>query len=141
MRDNRVSCIPVERQINSAEEFTTRTIGLAFLTDLMFMFRVPGYYKYLDEPILNFITDLNALEEDTMFTSENQSQLNGANGSSTDITLQPFEELKAQDLNSNTASNMDDMSGRAGRRKKTLIIDEELDSQDSEDYEDDEEYK
>lgn len=82
MRDNRVSCIPVERQIKPTEEFTTRTIGLAFLTDLMFMFRVPGYYKYLDEPISNFITDLNALEEDsTMFTSESQSQSNLGNGS------------------------------------------------------------
>jgi len=67
MRDNRVSCIPIERQINQNEEYQTRTIGLAYLTDLMFMFRVPNYYKYLDEPVINFITDLNALEEDALF--------------------------------------------------------------------------
>eukprot|EP00347_Sterkiella_histriomuscorum_P010749 403375069 len=143
MCDNRVSCIPIERQIKPSEEFTTRTIGLAYLTDLMFMFRVPGYYKYLDEPILNFITDLNALEEDTMFTSENQSHSmsNLGNNNSNDVggITQPLEELKAQSLSSldepyNTVA-------RAGRRRKTITIDEELDSEDSEDYEDDEDYK
>lgn len=67
MRDNRVSCIPIERQINPNDEFTTRTVGIAFLTDLMFLFRVPNYYKYFDEPIINFTTDLNALEDDSNF--------------------------------------------------------------------------
>lgn len=67
MRDNRVSCMPIERPISQQDEFTTKTVGLAFLTDLMFLFRVPNYYKYLEEPIINFITDLNALEEDNYF--------------------------------------------------------------------------
>lgn len=73
MRDNRVSCMPIERPINEKDEFTTKTIGLAFLTDLMFFFRVPNYYKYLDEPIINFVTDLNAIEEDNFFDQNSNS--------------------------------------------------------------------
>ena len=64
MRENRISCIPIERQINPNDEFTTRTVGIAYLSDLMFLLRIPNYYRYLEEPIINFIIDLNGLEED-----------------------------------------------------------------------------
>lgn len=64
MRDNRVSCIPIEHQISKSDTQTTRTVGLAFMTDLMFLFRLPEYYKRLDEPVITLVTDLNGLEED-----------------------------------------------------------------------------
>ena len=64
MRENRISCIPIERQISPSDEFTTRTVGIAYLSDLMFLLRIPNYYRYLEEPIINFIIDLNGLEED-----------------------------------------------------------------------------
>ena len=46
---------------------------MAFLTDLMFLFRLPAYYKYLDEPIINFVADLNGLDEDANFFDPIQS--------------------------------------------------------------------
>ena len=67
MRDNRVSCIPIERQLSQNDQHTTRTVGLAFLTDLMFLLRMPDFYKYLDEPVIAFIGDLNGLEEDLTY--------------------------------------------------------------------------
>lgn len=64
MRDNRVSCIPIERQLSPSDQHSTRTVGLAFLSDIMFLLRLPNFYKYLDEPVLAFVTDLNGLDED-----------------------------------------------------------------------------
>ena len=64
MRDNRVSCIPIERSLSLTDHHLTRTIGLSFLTDLMFLFRLPQWEQYLEEPILTFVSDLNGLEED-----------------------------------------------------------------------------
>ena len=39
-------------------------MGLSFLTDIMFLLRLPNFYQYLEEPVINFVTELNALEED-----------------------------------------------------------------------------
>ena len=64
MRDNRVSCIPIERPISSTDTHTTRTVGLSFLTDIMFLLRLPDFAKILDEPVIKFVTELNGLEED-----------------------------------------------------------------------------
>lgn len=64
MRDNRVSCIPIEKQVLPNDPHTTKTVGLAFLTDLMFLLRIPDFWKYLDEPVLKFVMDLNGLDED-----------------------------------------------------------------------------
>ena len=47
MRDNRVSCVPIEKLIPSSGNHTGRTVGLAFLTDLMFLLRLPNFYKHL----------------------------------------------------------------------------------------------
>ena len=95
----------------------------------MFMFRVPNYYKYLDEPVINFITDLNALEEDALFMDQTASTSSNAQDGRSN------EELKDQ--------NSGDDIGKSNKRKKTLTIDEELDSDEegSDEYEDDEEYK
>jgi hypothetical protein len=30
----------------------------------MFLFRLPNFWKLLDEPVISFVTDLNGLEED-----------------------------------------------------------------------------
>jgi hypothetical protein len=68
MRDNRVSCIPLERSISPADPRTTRTVGLAFLTDIMFLLRLPEFFKLLDEPVIKFVSDLNGLEEDQAYT-------------------------------------------------------------------------
>ena len=64
MRENKVSCVPIERQLSPTEPHTTRTVGLAFQTDIMFLLRLPDFYKHLEEPIIQFVTDLNGLEED-----------------------------------------------------------------------------
>jgi hypothetical protein len=48
----------------------------------MFLFRLPNYYKYLDEPVINFVSDLNGLEEDAnyfdMVSTNNTSLSNQA---------------------------------------------------------------
>ena len=62
-----MSCIPIERQLSQNDQHTTRTVGLAFLTDLMFLLRMPDFYKYLDEQVIAFIGDLNGLEEDLTY--------------------------------------------------------------------------
>lgn len=64
MRDNRVSCIPLEKQLQTSDQFTSKTVGLAFLTDITFLFRLPNFYKYLDEPVISFVMDINGLDED-----------------------------------------------------------------------------
>lgn len=46
---------------------TTRTVGLAFQTDIMFLMRLPEFWKHLDDPIIQFVTDLNGLEEDPQY--------------------------------------------------------------------------
>ena len=35
-----------------------------YLTDLMFLFRLPNYHMYLEDTVFNFVTELNALDED-----------------------------------------------------------------------------
>ena len=67
MRDNRVSCIPIERQLSPLDPHTTRTVGLAFQTDIMFLMRLPDFWKHLDDPIIQFVTELNGLEEDPQY--------------------------------------------------------------------------
>lgn len=68
MRDNRVSCIPLERSISLTDPHNTRTVGLAFLTDIMFLLRLPDFHKHLDEPVIKFVSDLNGLEEDLSYS-------------------------------------------------------------------------
>lgn len=79
MRDNRVSCIPIERQLSSADPHTTRTVGLAFLTDIMYLLRLPNYYQRLDDHVINFVMDLNALEEDQLSCQDLGQQSTGTN--------------------------------------------------------------
>lgn len=74
MRDNRVSCIPIEKQVNPCDQRATRTVGLAFLTDIMFLLRLPNFWRHLDEPVINFVTDLNGLEEDFQSTDSTSLQ-------------------------------------------------------------------
>lgn len=64
MRDNRISCIPIERTISPADPQLTHTVGIAFLTDIMFLLRLPDFFRHLDEPVIRFVSDLNGLEED-----------------------------------------------------------------------------
>jgi len=45
-------------------------VGLSYITDIMFLFRLPNFYKYLDEPVLSFVTELNSLEEDIVASTE-----------------------------------------------------------------------
>ncbi len=68
MRDNRVSCIPLERPISPIDPHNTRTVGLSFLTDIMFLLRLPDFHKHLDEPVIKFVSDLNGLEEDMSYS-------------------------------------------------------------------------
>ena len=83
MRDNRVSCIPLERPISPTDPHTTRTVGLSFLTDIMFLLRLPDFHKHLDEPVIKFVSELNGLEEDLSY-----SELIGEHGfSGTAISL------------------------------------------------------
>ena len=39
----------------------------------MFLFKMPLYYKYLDEPVINFVSELNSLDDDLV------DQTTGAN--------------------------------------------------------------
>ncbi len=63
MRDQKVSCVPLEKGINSTPGAPVKTIALSYLFDLMFLLKLPNFWKYLEEPAINLVIELNGLDE------------------------------------------------------------------------------
>jgi hypothetical protein len=40
------------------------TVGFSFLNDIYYLFRLPHYYKYLDRPVMEFVSELNGLDDE-----------------------------------------------------------------------------
>jgi hypothetical protein len=41
----------------------------------MYLFRLPQYYRYLEEPVINFITELNGIDDDLEQGNTNENSL------------------------------------------------------------------
>ena len=41
----------------------------------MFLLRLPNFWQYLDEPVINFVTELNGLEEDFESTGATSTEM------------------------------------------------------------------
>lgn len=60
MKDKRVSLVPIEESIGKHEA----TVGLCFLNDLHYLLKLPDFWKFLQEPVMNFLKELNGFEDD-----------------------------------------------------------------------------
>lgn len=72
LKNNRVSMIVINRNfvnVNSKKK-TTETMGLVFLTDLMFLFRQLNFHELLIQPVSKFVMNLNGSEEDRKLYKE-----------------------------------------------------------------------
>ena len=77
MRDSRVSTVFIERtyQSKDTQRDVTETVGMVYLTDLMYLFRQVNFYEILSQPVMHFIMNLNGSEEDhQMFEERMQRQ-------------------------------------------------------------------
>lgn len=66
MRDNQVSNVIIERSYQSKEtqREVTETVGMLFLTDLMYLLRQVNFFEILTQPVMQFVMQLNGSEED-----------------------------------------------------------------------------
>ena len=66
MRDNRVSNVIIERNYRCKEtqRDITETVGVVFLTDLMYLMRQANFHEILTQPVIMFVMQLNGSDED-----------------------------------------------------------------------------
>jgi CBS domain containing-hemolysin-like protein len=67
LRENKISMIIVERLFSSSKSNNiqkSETVGIVFLTDLMFILRQLNFHEILTQPVLKFIMSLNGTDED-----------------------------------------------------------------------------
>lgn len=60
--------------MSQIEAHQTKTVGLSYLTDIMFLLRLPNFWRHLEEPVIKFVTDLNGLDEDFESTGANSNE-------------------------------------------------------------------
>lgn len=63
LRENRVSMISIDRK-KHIHDARTETVGIVFLTDLMYILRQVNFHEILTQPIIKFVMNLNGTEED-----------------------------------------------------------------------------
>ena len=63
LRENKVSMIIIERHLKTNVP-SSETVGIVFLTDLMFILRQLNFHEILTQPVFKFITNLNGTDED-----------------------------------------------------------------------------
>lgn len=66
LRENKISMIIVERSSVSIKTGVQKseTVGIVFLTDLMFILRQLNFHEILTQPVIKFIMNLNGTDED-----------------------------------------------------------------------------
>ena len=86
LRENRVSMITIERQYHHEKTQTEQieTVGLVFLTDLMFILKQVNFHEILTRPIIDFVLALNGTDEDKRAYKDKLR----AEGSNNDVTDQ-----------------------------------------------------
>ena len=61
MKQKRISLVPVEEYLSchsSSQDSQTFTVGLVFLTDLLFLLRIPNFWELLSQPVSVFLEEL-----------------------------------------------------------------------------------
>lgn len=81
LRDKNVSMIIVERKTlvrvgpQATWTETVETVGIVFLSDLMFLLRQLNFHDILTQPVINFCMNLNGTEEDRRAFKERNYKL------------------------------------------------------------------
>ena len=60
MKQKRISLVPIEEKndVQAGHEILSHTIGLVFLSDLLFLLRLPNYWELLNQPVSDFLEEL-----------------------------------------------------------------------------------
>jgi hypothetical protein len=64
------------------------TVGFSFLNDILYLFRTPNYFAYLEEPVIGFISELNGIDDEnetTDISANNGDDLIGNNNINGDL--------------------------------------------------------
>lgn len=64
LRENKVSMILVERIFTKNSIQKSETVGIVFLSDLMFILRQLNFHEILTQPVIKFVMSLNGTEDD-----------------------------------------------------------------------------
>jgi hypothetical protein len=64
MRDNKISMIFVERAFTKQGMQKSETVGIVFLSDLMFILKQLNFHEILYQPVIKFVLSLNGTEEE-----------------------------------------------------------------------------
>jgi hypothetical protein len=66
LREKRISMIAVERTFycKKTQREISETVGIVFLTDLMYILRQINFADILKQPVMNFVMNLNGTDED-----------------------------------------------------------------------------
>lgn len=62
MREHKIAAVPIEKSVNGDTDGKTYTVGISFLSDLMFLFKLPHFYQYLNLPAINLVQQLNQID-------------------------------------------------------------------------------
>ena len=81
LRDKNVGMIIIERmtlvRLGPQQTWTEvkETVGIVFLSDLMFLLRQLNFHEILTQPVINFCMNLNGTEEDRRLFKERSYKL------------------------------------------------------------------
>lgn len=67
MKQKRISLLPVEDYLPchaNQSDAPSFTVGLVFLTDLLFLLRLPNFWELLSQPVSVFLEELYGNEQD-----------------------------------------------------------------------------
>ena len=81
MKQKRVSVIPIEdknvvQTKSVGGEVQSYTVGLIFLADLLYLFRLPNCWDFLSQPVYLFLEEMYGIDYDSV--SHNQSSLSNS---------------------------------------------------------------
>ena len=79
MKQKRISLVPVEEYLSChqrAQDSNSFTVGLVFLTDLLFLLRLPNFWELLSQPVSVFLEELYGGDQD--LSREFQGSLNNS---------------------------------------------------------------
>ena len=79
MKQKRISLLPIEDCLTnqpSQVDAQSYTVGLLYLTDLLFLLRLPNFWELLSQPVSTFLEELYGNEQD--LSREFQGSLNAS---------------------------------------------------------------
>ena len=82
MKQKRISVLPIEErfELQLTQEVESHTIGLLFITDLLYLLRLPNYWQLLSQPVTEFLNELYGQYEDSELSRSIDTRSNSASG-------------------------------------------------------------